>query len=439
MAGPGVAAPLLAAAARAAGPMTRSIGRSMVARGGKGSAVAKLGRRLIRTSDKDVLFRLTQIRSNVAKTQTYAQVGNSYLKRLTTLMEKSSPAFAQQTTIMRKTFGLFMRPIGDVLAKHIRPWAIIGLRVAWKWYQLIGGLTGLFGKAGSPEAIKDQIEQLESQLVTAEESGDTVRVDEINKELERLRAALQEAGTKYTPREAVENFWDMAVDPFDLAGHLIKLFKILTPDDETKQSIWDKIRSAYPGKEDSEHGDENPINKTLDGIAEDMETDSTGFFGKLGDAFGGILTSVEAGSGPVSNAWSIFKNAAQSIWDNSILPGWKDSVTWGGKLFGKLKTAAGEVVTKIKDWRPSWWPGREDRARGGFIDKTGVYKLHAGETVLRAGQTSNIANTHNNNPFNITNNITIQAAISSDFDIRTIAQRLAEYQETQLRRRGSYL
>jgi hypothetical protein len=66
--------------------------------------------------------------------------------------------------------------------------------------------------------------------------------------------------------------------------------------------------------------------------------------------------------------------------------------------------------------------------------------LHAGETILRAGETSNIRNSsQGGHSMNVTNHINVQATINSDTDIRDLANKLAEYQETQLRRRGSYL
>ena len=74
-------------------------------------------------------------------------------------------------------------------------------------------------------------------------------------------------------------------------------------------------------------------------------------------------------------------------------------------------------------------------ASGGMVNQTGNYQLHAGERVMNAGETSRLGG----GGMNYSPNITIQATISNDIDIRMLARKLADYQEREIRRRSSYL
>lgn len=72
-----------------------------------------------------------------------------------------------------------------------------------------------------------------------------------------------------------------------------------------------------------------------------------------------------------------------------------------------------------------------EKQSGGFIGETGPYLLHAGEKVIPSHSVSEQGS-------NITNNITINAQVSDDMDIRQLADRLAEYMQNDMSRRGSY-
>jgi len=77
-----------------------------------------------------------------------------------------------------------------------------------------------------------------------------------------------------------------------------------------------------------------------------------------------------------------------------------------------------------------------EEAVGGAIGETGIYKLHAGERVLTAGDTARSSSEQStviNNVFNLA------ATINNDLDIRELADKLADLQEVELRRRVSYV
>jgi hypothetical protein len=66
-----------------------------------------------------------------------------------------------------------------------------------------------------------------------------------------------------------------------------------------------------------------------------------------------------------------------------------------------------------------------------------MYKLHAGERVLNAGQATRTES--GGSTFNIRSTFNITASVNNDIDIRDLARKLASLQETELRRRVSYL
>jgi hypothetical protein len=97
----------------------------------------------------------------------------------------------------------------------------------------------------------------------------------------------------------------------------------------------------------------------------------------------------------------------------------------GETSYGKTKKG-GDVVYRNGDFVAT-------KATGGEINTTGMYGLHAGERVIPAERNRNSSNNQN-----ITNYFTISANISNDLDIRQLAKKLAEYSESQMRRRVSY-
>jgi hypothetical protein len=71
-------------------------------------------------------------------------------------------------------------------------------------------------------------------------------------------------------------------------------------------------------------------------------------------------------------------------------------------------------------------------AKGGAIDQTGMYMLHAGEFVYPRNDSANSANNAPNGQLTFAPNVTIQATVSKDIDINTLATKMNRVWATEL-------
>ncbi len=126
-------------------------------------------------------------------------------------------------------------------------------------------------------------------------------------------------------------------------------------------------------------------------------------------------------------AWKIIKDALeeagdflQERWDSilSILERTADLLE---SVFDKISNIfSGKNLKRLS---PIPLPFLGPFATGGVIPETGLALVHKGETVVPAGR-----------GMGITQNITIQATINNDLDIRRLAERLAELSKDELAR-----
>ena len=109
-----------------------------------------------------------------------------------------------------------------------------------------------------------------------------------------------------------------------------------------------------------------------------------------------------------------------------IIKHWSKVKTWFSNFWGWLKgifKKIGELGKKAFSITPlgliTKFGGKVlgSFQTGGIVPRTGPYLLHQGETVVPTGQTNN----------NISPNITINANISSDYDVRRLAEELKRY------------
>jgi hypothetical protein len=92
------------------------------------------------------------------------------------------------------------------------------------------------------------------------------------------------------------------------------------------------------------------------------------------------------------------------------------------------KISPGEALIKGIQQKfnlPPFAQGQE----GGVVGREGLAYIHRGETITPAGE---------RNEANITNNITVNASVSSDMDIRDLADKLSRYMHLDMSRRISY-
>ncbi len=369
-------------------------------------------------------------------------------------LSKASPALKQQMIIFGKGISLLLRPIGDILAKFVRPGMVWLMKFAMKWYQMLGGGGA---DANSAAAIEDKIKNLDVEIASAAAEGDTDKVDRLMKEREGL--TTQKASAEKEESYGLFGDWKWK-EKFNE--------KILIPIDDW---LTDFVTGAFSGWDWKEKWNEyilDPINKFFSGDEEGSLSSwkqywNDNVLGSLDKFFEESLEGVGSWATDIYDnyiapAWEDTKDWAADIWKTYIVEGWKgiklwsatiwdlyivkgfkDAVDWGDKIWTLMKTGVDKLISKIKSWRPSWLGGGDDDEKSGAVGlkirESGSYNLHAGEEVIRAGE---VGNSQGSSP-NITNHFNINATINNDVDIQTLANRLAELQEVQLRRRTSYI
>jgi len=378
-------------------------------------------------------------------------------KKVFKVLEAASPALKQQMIVMRKSISLILRPIGDIMAKFLRPMAIWVMKFAQKWYSIFGSGSG---EEGSRDALEDKKSQLEDQLKLAEAVGDEDKAKEIKDELDEVIKALDPS--------PLRNVWDIITG--SLTGNVGKVAVALADlwEDNLKPAweatkewagkMWDTLSSAWEGVKDwvgmiwndylvpAWTGVKEKIVKAWDGYVE--------WVGKLWTDY--IEKPWKKVSSWLSSLWedwvvTPFKKIAgwlHDTWDKYVTAPFKSWREKADSLWETIKSAFDKVVKKIKSWNPvkkvkdgvssayNWAKDKLGYATGGTIPETGMYQLHAGERVLNAGETSRMKADQS---VSVTNNITIQASINNDLDINVLARKLARLQETELRRRVSYI
>jgi len=372
------------------------------------------------------------------------------LNKMNDVLSKASPMLSQQLTIINKSISLFLRPIGDIMAKFLRPMAIWLIKVAIKWNKLFGSGEG---DNQSTSAKKDALEQLEKEKTSAVMRGeDTTTID---KKIEEKKADI--SNDKLFNSDGLLEFqkWFQ-----DLPDKLADSFKSLS---EWSQKVWDTY--IVPGFEGIANwtqdiwdtyivpGFEGIANWTQDIWDTYIVPSFEGMFEwnknlweqYIVPAFSGILNwTNDIWDNYIVPGFSSITEWSKNIWDTYIMTGFADAINWAANIYKFFETGFADVVnwgtriwdiikSSIKSMSPF---GEEDKAVGGQIQTTGSYNLHAGERVITAGENSK--NNNKNSSMVVNNYITLNAQVSSEIDIRSLAKKLAELSETEIRRRVSY-
>jgi len=440
------AAPAIATSASGAGS-----GAAMRSAGGKmmhsrSAATRSKGSRMLQT--KDMSQAVDRIAGHTDKSRkaldsslkVIRKISSATAKILNT-MQKASPALRQQLIVLGKGFQLAIRPIGDIMAKFLRPMAIWVMKVAMKWYSIFGTSSGKGKGTGDPtEAVQDARLKLQS-LINAgapQEVIDTARNDLASKEQTLVES---ESGSGQGFKDFMDKlFGDLIPESLlSMIESLKTLFEALRPVleaivivlgvallavltivqyalmllAETFKILSIVIKELWEGMKAAGTWIKETFIKAWDALLKAMNDSGAWIINKLIGAWESLSNTFEAIVNKVTGWIDKIKNAAGNIGD-------------------KVKEKAGEVKEKVKSYF------NRNKAIGGAITETGQYNLHAGERVVTAGDVSRMGqasggNGTTNNTFNI------NATINSDIDIRYLAERLAELQETELRRRVSYM
>lgn len=121
----------------------------------------------------------------------------------------------------------------------------------------------------------------------------------------------------------------------------------------------------------------------------------------------------------------------------------KDIPKWFTEMVDKIKDKVKNIGGGIGNIASGAWSGIKSfgskvfggKAGGGFARETGMYPLHAGEFVMRAGQVENVRGEPSQS---FAPNITVNADVNKDIDIRYLADELNRLMEVEYRRKVSY-
>jgi len=388
-----------------------------------------------------------------------------FTKKVANFLSKVSPAFKQQMSILKKAWLLFWRPMGDFLAKILRPLGILLLKVALWWYKKITSVLGTTGIQDPSEDEEGNAADLITRglkavadVVTRDSKkpkkdpledfnlGDKLKVwwEDFKWMLYRIKSTFQDAW--YDTINAFKEKWSSFVTMLGAA--------------------WTEISTFFSGLG-------SKFKKYFGLIWDDLVKGWTEVFDGFKKQWGSIIKSLKTF---FTDLWKKAKKVGVEIWDVvksaffvitdgiiakgvEILKSLKDSFdtiwtkikTVAQIAYDKLTSALATIWTKIKQAAKDWLFGAPKDVNDNpktpgilatgksFVGETGMYKLHAGETVLPAGESQRrFQGDNSSGAMNITNTFHLNATINSDIDISNLAKRLASLQEIELRRRVSY-
>jgi len=354
-----------------------------------------------------------------------------HIIKITEVLAKHSPALQQQLVVISKSITLFLRPIGDIMAKFLRPMAIWLIKFASKWYQLFGG-----GGAESDPA--DALLAAEKQLAAAKYGGDPDEISAAQAQYDEALANVNKTSETGTGSLGIPNLsasagidallkglGDAAKAAWDVLGPPLKI-------------LWDFLKFLGEGTFVIVLLPFIGALKLLEWlfigikVGADYLVKSVDVLGKMfnwlyekviipiGDWISKTFIKIwETLLTTITSVYTWIENTFIKIWD-TLLEGIKTFINGLIDLWNSIPIL--KDVPKL--------------ATGGPIRESGLYSLHAGERIMTAGDTQRSKNNRGNTSVN--NYITMNASISNEMDIRTIARKLAEYSEVEIRRRVSY-
>lgn len=448
--------PAAAAVASRVGPAIRSTGGAWMHSSKEG--FRKMGSKMLRSSDKKIEDGINNIYKKVDTGTKFISTISKGVGKIVGSLSKHSPALKQQLIILGKSISVILRPIGDIMAKFLRPMAIWMMKFAQKWYSIFG-TGGGDNKLSKEDAIQNAEKQLEAlkaggapaeQIQMAQQNLDNLKKDQgpdtknpleaLWKKLipESFKETLSALGDVFKEvwavvKELAKIFWDVFGPGIKflaglIGGVLVVVLKNLTFLFEgiafvlkllaeglrvvriVIETVWSWIKKL--------------ITESFEKFIENIKL--------AWDVMKGIGAFVKD---IFVVSWNLLKESVSAVYDwvkNTFISIWDNLLTAMKNMWDGVK----KIIDKIKFWKKNDEESTDSKAVGGFIPETGIYKLHAGERVMTAGETSRTSN--NSNSMNVTNVFQISATLNNDIDIETLADKLSQYQETELRRRVSY-
>jgi hypothetical protein len=369
----------------------------------------------------------------------YSKLANSYKPYLKKFAD-ASPQLKLQTKLLQQSFKLMVRPFGDMIANLIRPFVRMFLRLAlhmYKYYSYMNKIMNLFSLSKNTYSVQDKAEQLLVQQRHAEVEGDQTNIDRIALLLEQLkkedRGAVTAAQIKDKAQQIETRAPYIAQSIKDGAGDQLKEWM------DSAKTWWDQNKEKFitPVSE--------AFTKVKDGVLDGLSAISDS--AKLWWTFGKKLlkSDTEGGLDSITKAADDWFNKMKTRYSTPSGGGSGGSGYGGGGGGARTSDTSQNTVPSVGGTLSrSFLPGLsslvssiwgKSQATGGDINETGLYTLHAGEKVIPASKNSN---KNYSKSINVVNNFTIHANIANNIDIRSLASKLSELHETELRRRSSY-
>jgi hypothetical protein len=396
------------------------------------------------------------------------------VKKIYEKLSEVSPMLKQTNEIFKKAWNVTLRPFGDFIGKFLRPLAVWYLKIAVKWYQWLSGVLGTGGGENDTRTGKDDlIKQKEAEKIGAEMRGDTVGMATADAEIKELKKTWWDSITKFfteTLPEVATNAWNGIVTFFtttlpeaaatawafvtvfftetlpkfftedlpyalgQFAATVVKFFTETIP--KAAEDTWNAIVTFFTETlpkvaQDVWDSIVKFFTETLPKVAQDVWDSIVKFFTET------LPTTLQAGWDAVKR----FFTETIPGWFNTMIQKFKDIWNDIKGIWDKVKNIGGKIVDNVV----AGFKGEEKitgpppkKAVGGPVRETGLYNLHAGERIMTAGETAR-AKGKGAGSQSFNNYINITANLSNDMDVKSLARKLAEYQETELRRRVSYL
>ena len=343
----------------------------------------------------------------------------------TALLAKASPQLSATFGIMFKALMLILRPIGDVISMFLRPMAIALIRFlipilkkwnAFKKTDLGEAVAPIAGGAMTGGAIGMAVAGPMGAAVGAL-IGAFIGALPLLKEA--FFVVIGKIGEFFSGVwEALKGGWEALTETFAALGGWV-YDNVITPIMEG----WSAIVSFVT---------ENVITPIIDGWMIIWTFVNENVLTPLKAGFLAVWTFIsEKVIAPIKKAFLAVYTYIKDTVIEPIKAAWLTIVNWfSTTIIDPIKTAFKTAIDKVKEWISNLNPFKRGKQTGGYIGETGMYQLHQGETVVPAhmqGMTNNF-----------TPNITINANISNQMDLQSLADELSSIMMDNLQRRNSY-
>lgn len=363
-------------------------------------------------------------------------------------LTQASPRLQGSLNLLKKSFEILLRPIAEVIDLFVRPFAIQMIRFAIPAYKLwrekflpvfeeirdaLHDLATLFGLADTAKNIAKDLPNFITDWVKNTFAPAVIET------WERLKMYWSDTFLPF-----VQNSWTSLKDFVSriIEGDLVGAW-------EVAKEWWSDI--FVPFVIDSWEGLKDWWEDVFTPAAKKTWTSLFNFIGeKLPEDLQKNWTNagnvIESIPGFVKQAWLNWETFYGNLMVN-LRHLWADFRTFistevvapireaWSNLVNSVKAKIGDILTFILSFGGRFG----NKQHGGLIERTGLFKLEAGEFVFRPGQVKGGKPEGMGGTINFSPTINVVATINSEIDIQRLAEQLGELQHEELRRRVSFM